>query len=115
EQVMVLKDLVPAGIVTMSILFALINLWLSYKIKNGLEHKQLKFPPFRLFNLPTSVIWIYFIALIITFFNLEQQSFLYVGVVNVIMLGSFLLTIQGFSLIFCFAHIKKWPKAIPII
>ncbi|HLQ72454.1 MAG TPA: YybS family protein [Bacillota bacterium] len=115
EQVMMVKDLIPASIVMVSILFAFVNLWLSYKIKNALEQKQVAFPPFRLFNLPTSVIWIYFIALILTFFNLDQQSFLYVGVINVILLGSILLTIQGFSLIFCFAHIKKWSKAIPII
>lgn len=115
EQVMMLKDLIPAGIVVMSILFAFISLWLSYKIMNRTKQKQLYFPPFRSFNLPTSVIWIYLIALVLTFFDLDQQSFLYTGVINVIMLASVLLMIQGFSLIFCYAHIKKWPKAVPII
>src|SRR5699024_2385403 len=64
EQLMMIKDLVPAGIVTMSILLAFTSMWLSYKIKNRTGQKQLTFPPFRSFNLPTSVIWIYFIALV---------------------------------------------------
>ncbi|HLR02331.1 MAG TPA: YybS family protein [Virgibacillus sp.] len=115
EQVMILKDLIPAGIVVMSILYAFVGLWLSYKIINRIEGKQKGFPPFRKFDLPTSVIWIYFLALIFTFFDIDQQSFLYIGVVNIIMLATILLTIQGFSLIFCFSHVKKWPKAIPII
>lgn len=115
EQVTMLKDMIPAGIVFMSILYAFVSLWLSYKIRNRIEGKKVGFPPFRSFDLPTSVIWIYFLALIFTFFDIDQESFLYIGVMNVIMLATILLTIQGFSLIFCFSHVKKWPKAIPII
>jgi len=115
EQFAVIKDLIPAVIVIMAILFAFINVWVSFKIKNRIESTTLYFPPFHSFNLPVSVIWIYFMALIITFFDIDQDSFLFVGVANVIVLATLLLTIQGFSLIFCIAHIKKWPKAIPII
>src|SRR5699024_9235392 len=115
DQFEMMKDLLPAGIVIMSILFAFINVWISFKIKNRIENKTLHFPPARSFNLPTSVIWIYFIALIVTFFDVDPQSFLFTGVANIVMLGVLLLTIQGFSLIFCFAHVKKWPIAIPII
>ncbi|WP_163969294.1 YybS family protein [Oceanobacillus halotolerans] len=114
EQMMFIKDLVPFAIAVIAIILALVSQWFSYKILNRIENRQLAFPPFRQLRMPISLIWIYFFALILSFFSLEPSSTLYLGVTNVLMLAGMFMTIQGFSFIFFYAHHKKISKALPI-
>ncbi|MFD1040296.1 YybS family protein [Virgibacillus byunsanensis] len=114
EQMMSITELIPVGIAFIAIIMAFISQWFSYKIINRLENKNLHFPPFRTLKLPVSLIWIYFFALIFTFFELDPSSTLYLGVNNILMLVGMLLTIQGFSFIFFYAHHKNMSKLLPV-
>ncbi|WP_164670541.1 YybS family protein [Virgibacillus doumboii] len=115
QQLGMLTDLIPVIIAFVAILLAFISQWISYKIINRLEKKRLKFPPFRMFRLPVSLVWIYFFSLIFTFFELDTSGTLYLAVNNVLMLTGMLMTLQGFSFIFFYAHHKKMSKAVPIV
>lgn len=114
EQIDLFKNLIPASIAMISMLLAFVSQWLSYKIMNRMENKQLFFPPFKQLNLPVSVLWIYFIALIIGLFNLDPDSSLYLVIMNVLAFTMIFIAIQGFSFIFFYADHKKISKAIPI-
>lgn len=115
EQMYAFKDLLPSSIAISSIFFAFISQWISYKVINRVENKRLSFPPFKNFNLPVSLIWIYFFALILSFVDLGEGSGLYLIVMNVVALTIVLIIIQGFSFIFFYADYKKVHKSIPII
>lgn len=114
-QMRTFPDLLPSSIAITSILMAFLSQWLSYKIMNRTENKKLFFPPFKQFNLPISVIWIYFFALLFTFFVTETSGTLYIAVVNVMALTVTLIMIQGYSFIFFYADHKNMHKSIPII
>lgn len=108
------RDLLPASIAIIGIILAFISQWLSYKLMNRLDQRKYYFPPFKHFNLPYSVIWLYLIALITSLLTELDSS---VGIVafNVITLLSVLLIIQGFSFLFFMTDIKNWPKPVPFI
>ncbi|MFC4024201.1 YybS family protein [Oceanobacillus longus] len=113
-QVQVLIDLLPVGVALSAILLAFLSQWISYKFINRIERKQLRFPPFRNLRFPTSIIWVYFFALLLSFFNLDPSGIYFMAVQNVIVLTGLLMTLQGFSFIFFYAHHKKMSKFIPI-
>src|SRR5699024_4859843 len=115
EQMAYAMDLIPVGMAFIAILFAFLTQWVSYKVMNRLENKQLRFPPFRSLRFPAAVIWVYFFALLFTFVELDPNSVFYLAVVNIFTLAGLLMTIQGLSFIFFYADYKKWPKAIPIL
>src|SRR5690625_1249241 len=54
EQMYAFKDLLPSTIAIIGILFAFLSQWISYKVLNRIENKQLFFPPFKRLNLPIS-------------------------------------------------------------
>lgn len=115
DQIHLIKDLIPASMAIISILMAFVAQWLSYKIMNRLEQRKLYFPKFTSFNLPISVVWVYFLFLILSFFIQDDGDSLYIVVMNIVLLLMMLLAIQGFSFIFFYADYKKMSKAIPII
>lgn len=115
EQMSMVVDLVPVGLAFVAIVLAFIAQWVSYKVLNRLDNKQLRFPPFRSLRFPAVVIWVYFITLLLTFVELDPNSIFYLAVVNIMSLAGLIMTIQGLSFIFFYAHHKKWPKAIPVV
>nr|WP_269448163.1 YybS family protein [Lentibacillus sp. JNUCC-1] len=115
EQFKQLPDYMPAGLAVASIFMAFITQWLSYKVLNRIERKTYRFPPFRSMRLPTSIIWIYFFALIAGLFVQDADSLILLAANNAMMLVGLLLTLQGFSFIFFFAHTKSLSKAIPVV
>lgn len=115
EQINIFMQLIPALIILSAIFMAFIVQWISYKIINRLERKELRFPPFRNLKLPTSIIWLYFVVILLSFLNLESEGMFGIGVQNALIVLEMLLVIQGFSFIFFFADYKKVSVAIPII
>src|SRR5699024_9197833 len=115
DQMRMFVDLLPASIAIMGILIAFMSQWLSYRIMNRIDRKTLAFPPFRKLNLPSSIIWFYFIVLMLSFFNLEEGSSLYIVVINAMSILVVLIIIQGFSFVFFYAHLKNIHKSIPIV
>ncbi len=114
QQMGMITSLVPAGIALIAILMAFVSQWVSYKVINRLDGMKLGFPPFRMLRFPVSLVWIYFFALIFTFFELDPSSTLYLAVNNVMMLTGILMTLQGLSFIFFYAHKKNKSKALPV-
>ncbi|WP_284140645.1 YybS family protein [Virgibacillus sp. LDC-1] len=115
QQFLMVKNLIPVMFVVMSMLFALVSQWLSYKLINRIEKKTYQFPPFRMLRFPVAIVWIYFVAMIVSFFQPDPNGILFLGVQNVLMLAGFFMVIQGLSFVFFYAHEKKLTKAIPIL
>src|SRR5699024_2219422 len=82
EQMYLFKDLIPAIIAMISILMAFVSQWLSYKIINRIEQQHLYFPKFKSFNLPRSVVWVYLVFLLLSFFMQDDGGSLYIVVMN---------------------------------
>ncbi len=114
EQMNMVKDLIPASIAIFSIIMSFICQWLAYKLLNRIERKALFFPPFREMNLPLLIIWFYLIAMLLALVELDQNSILYLIVINTFVITAFLIIIQGYSFIFFYANYKKLNKSIPI-
>lgn len=116
EQMLSLLQLIPVAMVVVSMIIALGVQWLSYKWLNREAGNSYHFPPFKDFQLPKIVLWIYFIVLILSLFGMsEANHLLSMILVNVSNLAGILLAIQGLSLIFFYNDIKKGSKALPIV
>jgi len=120
EQMMYLQieyivNLMPVWLALSAAIAALVGQWVSYKAINRLDGKKLYFPPFRTLRFPSSLIWIYLIALLLSFIEMEPTSSFSIVIQNVTMLIGLLLVIQGFSFIFFYAHHKHMSKVIPIV
>lgn len=115
DQLAMVKDLIPVGIVIFSMIIAFISQWIGYKFLNRIERTQLNFPPFRDLRLPVAIAWVYFIALIFMFMDLDPDSAIYVMANNVFSLVGMFIVLQGVSFMFFIAHQKKWSKAFPIV
>lgn len=114
-QMMILKDLIPAGIAIVSIIMAFMTQWISYRLIDLLDGKQLRFPPIRKLQFPTAIVWIYIIALLVILFENNTSSSIFIGAQNIITLTGFLMIIQGFSFLFFFVHYKKRTNVLPIV
>ncbi|ARI75552.1 YybS family protein [Halobacillus mangrovi] len=115
EQINRLPDIVPSILAITGISFAIVSQWLTYKLINRIENKKFKFATFRNFRLPTSVLWYYFVAMIVHYVTIEGNGIFYLAAINVFTLTGILIALQGFSFIFFYAHMKKWSKAIPAV
>lgn len=114
-QVNILKNLLPTFMVLFAFLMSFIAQWISYKLLNRIEKTKMHFPPFREMQFPSAVIWIYLLALILSLIGAQEGGTLQFGAENLLMIVGLILSLQGFSFIFYFAHIKKISKAIPIV
>lgn len=114
EQMQNITLLIPASIVISSIFTSLITTFLAYKVMNRVGKEKYYFAPFKSFNLPMSVFWLYFLVIILSFFN-QDTTTLGVIILNSMFILTTLMVLQGYSFIFFYADLKTWPKAIPII
>ncbi|MDC3415051.1 YybS family protein [Aquibacillus sp. 3ASR75-11] len=115
DQMRKMIDLLPVGIVMAAIVLAFVSQWISYKVINRIGQHALYFPAFRHFQLPKVIIWFYLLAIIVTWFQLEDNSSIYLAAWNVSNLVGLLITIQGFSFVFFYSYTKGLSKAVPII
>ena len=114
EQMQSVTLLIPASIVISSIFTSFITTFLAYKVMNRVGKEKYYFAPFKNFNLPMSVFWLYFIVIIFSFFN-QDTTTLGIITLNSMFILTTLMVLQGYSFIFFYADLKTWPKAIPII
>ncbi len=111
-----LMNLLPFYFLFIAIIQALISQWLAYKLMNRIEKRQLRFPPFRSLRFPSSVLFIYLFVLLAAFMVADADSgTMSMAIQNLLVIAQLILTIQGFSFLFFFAHDKKMSKAFPII
>ncbi|SDC47390.1 Uncharacterized conserved protein YybS, DUF2232 family [Terribacillus halophilus] len=107
--------LIPTMIAVSSLLYGFISQWLAHQIHNRQSKQRILYPPFRRFNLPVIVLFIYFIGSLARWFEMDQNGWLYPIVTNVAELAGILLVLQGFSFFFYFAYQRKLPKVLPIL
>src|SRR5699024_9547551 len=67
EQMRQYPDLLPSTMLIMSIIYALITQWVSYKVINRLNRENYCFPPFKQLNFPLSIIWLYLLDFYVSF------------------------------------------------
>src|SRR5690625_5969909 len=102
EQMKNLTLLIPASITIISIFLSLITTFFSYKIINRVENKQHYFIPFKLFNLPKSVLWIYYLVIILSFFNTDTSTPIGIVIVMSMVILTTLMILQRAYFILCF-------------
>lgn len=115
EQMKMFIDLLPSSIAIMGIIIAFVTQWLSYRIISRIERIDLSFPPYRKFNLPASIVWLYLLVLILSLFDVTQYTTVYLTVLNAMAILTVLIIIQGFSFVFFYTNYKNIHKSIPII
>ncbi|WP_226681700.1 YybS family protein [Sutcliffiella horikoshii] len=106
--------LLPTMLVLTSFVHAYFSQLITFFIIKRLKMKISPFPPFRELVLPKSLLWYYLIVLILSLMAPEEGTTLFMVVLNLSFILMLLMTVQGFSFIFYFCHIKKISKAIPI-
>jgi len=111
-----ITQLVPMLLIVGSAQFALINHWLSRKILNRLGTPAASFPPFRDWKWPKSVMYYYFIVLILSVFlsGSNPPEWVELVLVNLKPILDIMLIIQGLSLVFFICYHKGWGKGLPI-
>ncbi len=115
EQMLQIIVLLPSLLVLMAIGISFMTQWLSYKVLSWRNNKQLAFPAFRTFLLPKVVLWIYFIAILFSWFQIDATGGLADAVLNTTNLISSLLSLQGISFILFYFHQKRLSIAFPIL
>ncbi|MBR7554497.1 YybS family protein [Allobacillus sp. GCM10007491] len=113
EQAKSLVSLIPTFMMIISIVMALLAQWVSYRWINRKEDTSYRFPKFRYLTFPTSLIWYYLVAIVLTWMNTDPSDTLYLAGVNLYAMIGLLLVVQGISFIVFYVHHKKWPKFIP--
>ncbi|TYS69437.1 DUF2232 domain-containing protein [Sutcliffiella horikoshii] len=106
--------LLPTMLVLTSFVHAFFSQLITVFILKRLKMKVSPFPPFRELVLPKSLLWYYLIVLILSLMAPEEGTTLFMVVLNLSFILMLLMTVQGFSFIFFFCHLKKISKAIPI-
>ncbi|WP_153461445.1 YybS family protein [Sediminibacillus terrae] len=115
EQMRQIVNLLPVILVVMALVLGLASQWIGYRIIGRLDKTKLRFPPFRQFQLPVGLVWIYFAALVVTWVSGDPDSIWHIGAVNVTNLAGLLVALQGLSLVFFYVHHKGMSVAVPII
>ncbi|WP_306974016.1 YybS family protein [Alkalibacillus salilacus] len=107
--------LLPTLMVLVGLFLAFVSQWLSYKWMNRKEKRNYKFPPFRDFSFPTSIIWFFLLGIIMSWIYTDPADTMYLAATNLYALPGLLLVLQGLSFTFYYTHYKNWNKSIPII
>ncbi|MRG87969.1 YybS family protein [Salinibacillus xinjiangensis] len=114
EQMDQIIYLIPTLIGFLGIFYAFITIWIGFKMINRLEKRSLSFPPFRKFSLPISAVWVYLIAMVLTWVFPEEGSVMNQAFINILTLTGYLFVIQGLAFIFYYVHVKNKSKGIAI-
>ncbi|QNG59984.1 YybS family protein [Metabacillus idriensis] len=114
EQMKYIGYLIPSVLVSVSFIFALLSHAATIPVLKRLKIQVVPLKPFREWKLPTSIVWYYLIVSFLLFFDLENGSFLFIAVLNLMFVLQVLLVVQGFSFIFFYSYVKKYSKALPV-
>ena len=108
--------MIPSVFLISSLAVMLIIITVNFPLLRKLGIQSAKFPPFRNWKLPQSIVWYYLITLILMIFTKpEIGTYLHWALYNLFYVLQLLLVVQGFSFIYFFAHLKKWPKGLLIL
>ncbi|WP_456272886.1 YybS family protein [Bacillus sp. AK031] len=111
-----IEVLVPTLFVSAAFVISLLLLAVNFPVLKKFGIKPPKFPPFRNWKLPQSIVWYYLITLILMItVKPEMGTYFHSALFNLLYILQTLLIIQGFSFVHFFGHIKKWPKGVVIL
>ncbi len=118
QQLNNLIQLFPVALVLLSMIYAFITEWFTFKWLNrgNRIENQYTFPMFRHFRFPKAIVWAYFILLLFTLFVGNGMGPLVgAAILNLYHLLGILIALQGLSLIFFYTHVKGQSRALPVI
>lgn len=111
-----LLALMPSLLVLFSMGSTLIIMAINFPIVKKMGVDVPKFKPFREWHVPKSILWYYIILLLASLIAVpEKGSMWYFSYINIMFMLQFCLLLQGLSFLYFTAHLKKWPKIIPIL
>jgi uncharacterized protein YybS (DUF2232 family) len=108
--------LIPSVFLVSSLAVMLIIISVNFPLLRKMGIQSAKFPAFRNWKLPQSIVWYYLITLILMItVRPEMGTYLHWALYNLFYVLQLLLVVQGFSFIYFFAHLKKWPKGLLVL
>ena len=116
QTVEMVVQLLPVYLIGISLYFTVVTHWLSRKllIRSGEQVPALK--PAKDWMLPKSFVWIYLVALVLSFmFTKPDGSLMYMIQLNVLPLVSLAFIVQAVGFCFFAASVKGWSKKTPVI
>lgn len=111
-----MEVLMPSMFVMASFLIVFLLQLVSFPFLKRFGIKVPAWPPFRELNLPKSILWYYLIAMIAALImQPEKGTYWFWAISNLTFILQMLMVLQGLSFVFYVTHIKRYPKAVPII
>jgi uncharacterized protein YybS (DUF2232 family) len=111
-----LQTLFPAELVVISFVTVWLLITINFPIAKRFRVDVPKWQPFHNMQLPKSVLWYYLITILISFLvHPKTGSYLFLALLNLGFIFQLLILLQGFSFIFYFGFIQKWPKAVLVL
>ncbi|RYL94157.1 YybS family protein [Sporolactobacillus sp. THM19-2] len=108
--------LAPSLLVMIGVFYSLIVELIALPLLRLLKVDVPGWIPFRTWQVPRSLIWLYLFVLVIQLFvPAESGTSFYTALINIEFVFQILLAIQGLSFIFYFMYVKKVPIAVPIL
>ncbi len=105
-----IRLVLPASFVISAPILAFLNYWVARLILNKLGEHFEAFPPFTSLSLPRWLVAPYLVSLVLVFmFEGQQTGMPYLLGVNLQMLCSFILVMQGLAVIFWYIKDKNLP------
>ncbi|OMP66514.1 hypothetical protein BTO28_11920 [Domibacillus epiphyticus] len=116
EAIQYINAILPALFVMTSFVIVFLLMRINYPIAKRLGIQIKPFNPFWTVRLPRSILWYYLFFMIGALLVQPEDGTMWYDIyVNVMFILQACLYVHGLSFVFFFAHIKKWPKVIPII
>jgi uncharacterized protein YybS (DUF2232 family) len=102
--------MLPTYIIGGAVILAFVTHLAARTLMKRMRYETVSFPPFREWNMPKSFLWYYIVAIVLTLSTPEKGTALYIVTINLYMLLSFVLILQGLTVIFYYAWIKNWKR-----
>lgn len=105
----------PLLIVGTGIIYAVVSQLIAHAVFRRMKMDFLPFPPFREWSFPKALLWYYLVVSVIFLLGAEEGSALYIVIWNLMPLLETIMALQGFTVMFYYAYVKKLPKVLPIL
>ncbi|WP_085522450.1 YybS family protein [Tuberibacillus sp. Marseille-P3662] len=116
EQAEHFKNLAPLLLVGTGIIMTVIVLLVNTPVLRKLGIPFPKWPPFRDWVFPRSLVYLFMVVLLIMIlFKPDEGSVLYLIIINTLLLLFYVLIIQGVAFVFYLSHAKNVGRLIPIL
>lgn len=115
DSIELLTYIVPSAMVIASVMLAFVAQLLATQILKRFNFKINPFPKVSEWQFPKSMLWYYLIVMILYMIGLEQGSLLFTIVINLLIVLTIIMTIQGFSFVFFYCQKNGYSSGVPVI